>query len=49
MPQSQLEEKFMDCAVQAVSADSAKKILATLKGLPDQRSFDEFWPLLRKA
>jgi 2-methylcitrate dehydratase PrpD len=49
MPQAQLEEKFMDCAVQAISADNAKKILATLKALPAPASLDEFWPLLRKA
>jgi hypothetical protein len=35
--------------VQAISADNAKKILATLKALPAPASLDEFWPLLRKA
>jgi 2-methylcitrate dehydratase PrpD len=49
MTQAQLEQKFNDCAAQAFSADVAKKILATLNTLPDRRSFDDFWPLLRRA
>jgi len=49
MSQAQLEEKFSDCAAQAVSGDVAKKILAALKALPDRPSFDDFWPLVRRA
>ena len=49
MTKAQLEEKFNDCAAQAVSADVAKKILATLNALPERRSFDDFWTLIRKA
>jgi 2-methylcitrate dehydratase PrpD len=49
MTQAQIEEKFTDCAAQTVSADVAKKILATLNTLPERRSFDDFWTLVRKA
>jgi len=49
MTEAQLEEKFMDCAAQAVSADRAKSILATLKTMPNGTSLDGFWPLLRRA
>jgi len=47
MTQAQLEEKFLDCAAQAVSADVARNILAILNTLPAHRSFDDFWPLIR--
>jgi 2-methylcitrate dehydratase PrpD len=49
MTPAQLEDKFMDCAAQAVSADVAKKILAALDALRDLRSLDDVWPLFRKA
>jgi 2-methylcitrate dehydratase PrpD len=49
MSKAQLEDKFLDCAAQAVSADVAKKILATLSTLGEQKSFDELWPLLRRG
>ena len=49
MTGAQMEEKFFDCATQAVSRDTAGKILATLKTLGEQNSFDEFWPLLRRG
>jgi 2-methylcitrate dehydratase PrpD len=49
MTQAQVEEKFFDCAAQAVDQDTTKKILAFLNTLPDQQSFNDFWPLLRKA
>ena len=49
MTTAQIEEKFHDCAAQAVSADVAKKILAILNKLPQQRSLAELWPLLRQA
>ena len=47
MTQAQLEEKFLDCAAQAVSADAARKILATLNTIAGRRSFDDFWSLDR--
>jgi 2-methylcitrate dehydratase PrpD len=49
MTQAQIEGKFFDCAAQAVDQDTAKKILAFLNTLPDQQSFHNLWPLLRKA
>jgi 2-methylcitrate dehydratase PrpD len=49
MTQAQVEEKFLDCAAQALSADAAKKILAALNALPDRPSFSDVWPLLRPA
>jgi hypothetical protein len=39
----------MDCATQTLSADTAKKILAVLNSIPARASFDDLWPLLRKA
>ncbi len=47
MSQAQMEEKFLDCAAQAVPDDAARRILALLKALGEQQSFDEFWPLVR--
>ena len=35
--------------LQAVDAAAARKILATLSTLGEQKSFDELWPLLRKG
>ncbi len=49
MTQAQLEAKFLDCAAQTVSAEAARKILATLGSLPEQKSFDAFWPMIRRA
>jgi 2-methylcitrate dehydratase PrpD len=49
MTAAQIEEKFLDCATQTVSADAAKRILAFLNTLPERHSFAELWPLLRKA
>jgi 2-methylcitrate dehydratase PrpD len=49
MTQAQLEEKFTDCAAQAVSADTGKRILAILNALPGGPSLDDLWPLLRKG
>ena len=49
MTQAQIETKFNDCAAQAVSADVARKILATLNTLAERRSFDDFWTLIRRA
>jgi 2-methylcitrate dehydratase PrpD len=47
MTRAQVEEKFTDCATQAVSAENARKILAALDALPGRASFDDVWPLLR--
>jgi len=49
MTQAQIEAKFFDCAAQAVDTDTGKKILAFLNALPEQTSFNDFWPLLRKG
>jgi 2-methylcitrate dehydratase PrpD len=49
MTPAQIEEKFFDCAAQAVSADAAKKIFGTLGALGEQKSFADFWPLVRRA
>jgi 2-methylcitrate dehydratase PrpD len=49
MSPAQMQEKFFDCAAQAVSADTAKKIFATLSTLGEQSSFAEFWPLLQRT
>ncbi len=46
---AQIEEKFMDCAAQAVSKDTAGRIFAALQTLGDTPSFDMLWPLLRGA
>jgi hypothetical protein len=47
MSQAQIEDKFMDCASHAVDKAAAEKILASLRTLGDQLSFEGFWPLLR--
>jgi 2-methylcitrate dehydratase PrpD len=49
MTQAQLEEKFLDCAKQAVSADVGRQILAILNAINERASFDGFWPLLRRV
>jgi 2-methylcitrate dehydratase PrpD len=49
MTQAQLDDKFTDCAVHAVHRDTAGKILTALKAMPGRPSFDDLWPLLRKA
>jgi len=49
MTAAQIEDKFLDCATQVLSMDVARKILATLRALPEQRSLAELWPLLRSA
>jgi len=46
---AQLQEKFMDCATQTVSADSAKKLFAFVNTFEKQAAFGEFWTLIRKA
>jgi 2-methylcitrate dehydratase PrpD len=49
MTQVQIDAKFLDCAAQVVDADTAKKTLAFLGKLPEQQSFNDFWPLLRRG
>jgi 2-methylcitrate dehydratase PrpD len=49
MTPAQLEDKFLDCASQAISADAARTVLALLNALPARASFNDLWPLLRKA
>ena len=49
MTQAQVEDKFLDCAAQAVSADVGRKILATLNTLAERPSFEGFWPLIRQG
>jgi 2-methylcitrate dehydratase PrpD len=49
MSQAQLEDKFNDCAAQVIDKGRAAQILAILNALPDRASFDDFWPLFRKA
>src|SRR5262245_26509399 len=49
MTQAQIEEKFADCAAQAVNQENARKILAILNALPAGESLTALWPLLKKA
>jgi 2-methylcitrate dehydratase PrpD len=49
MSQAQLEEKFYDCAALVMDKGRASQILAILNALPTRASFDDFWPLFRKA
>jgi 2-methylcitrate dehydratase PrpD len=49
MTQAQIEAKFNDCAAQTMSAEVARKILATLNTISERRSFDDFWTLIRRA
>jgi 2-methylcitrate dehydratase PrpD len=46
---AQIEEKFMDCATQTLSADTGKKLFAFVSTINDRPSFGDFWPLIRKA
>jgi 2-methylcitrate dehydratase PrpD len=47
MTKAQLEDKFLDCAAQALRPEAARKILVTLNTLPTRPSFDDFWSLIR--
>ena len=49
MTPAQIDEKFHDCAVQAVSGDAARKIHAMLAVLGEQASLADLWPLLRRT
>lgn len=46
---AQLQEKFMDCATQTVSADVAKKLFAFVNTFEKQETFGDFFSLIRKA
>ena len=48
MTTAQIEEKFLDCAMQIMSKDAARKVYAFLDALPSQRSLDPLWPMLRR-
>ena len=49
MSPAQIEEKFFDCAAEAVSKDVARDIYAMLARLDAQTSLAPLWPLLRRA
>jgi 2-methylcitrate dehydratase PrpD len=49
MSPAQIDDKFLDCAAQAVTPEAAQKILATLRTLGEEGSFAAFWPLLRRG
>ncbi len=46
---AQVEEKFMDCAAQAVDKATAQKIFAAMQTIGTAPSFDALWPLVRQA
>ena len=45
----QLKHKFMVCAETAIDTVAAEQIYAMLSTLGEQKSFDDFWPLLRRV
>jgi 2-methylcitrate dehydratase PrpD len=49
MTPAQVEEKFMDCATQTVSADAARKLFGFVRAIDKQPGFGEFFALVRKA
>jgi 2-methylcitrate dehydratase PrpD len=49
MTPAQIEEKFLDCATQIMSADAARQIYAFLDTLPAQPSLGPLWAMLRKG
>jgi hypothetical protein len=49
MTPAQIEEKFLDCATQIMSADAARQVYAFLDTLPARPSLDPLWPMLRKG
>lgn len=49
MSREQIEEKFFDCAAQAVPRDVAQRIFAAISTIGEQPSFATLWPLLRRA
>jgi len=49
LTREQIERKFMDCAVHAVSKETATRLFALLQTLGQGPSFEAFWPLVRGA
>lgn len=49
MTPAQVEEKFMDCAAQTISAEAAKKLFAFVGRLHERPAFGDFWTLIAKA
>lgn len=49
LTKAQVEEKFMDCAMQTINEDAARKLFAIASTITDRPAFGDFWSLLRKA
>ena len=49
MTPAQIEEKFMDCATQTISAEAARKLLRIVSSFGEQPTFGDFWTLIRRA
>ena len=49
MTQTQIEEKFMDCATQTIDAATARKLFALVNNIMERPNFAEFWALAAKA
>ena len=49
LTKAQVEEKFMDCATQTISADAARKLFAIVSTINERPSFGDFWSLVQKA
>ena len=49
MSQAQLEDKVLRLCGDGDGQGRAAQILAILNALPGRASFDDFWPLFRKA
>src|SRR5262245_934356 len=49
LTKTQINDKFMSCATEAVDNSVAERIFAALNTLGEQPSFDEFWPLIRRG
>jgi 2-methylcitrate dehydratase PrpD len=49
LTKAQVEEKFMDCAMQTISEDAARNLFAIVSTISDRPSFGDFWRLVQKA
>jgi 2-methylcitrate dehydratase PrpD len=49
LTKAQVEEKFMDCAMQTINEDAARKLFAIASTITGRSAFGDFWSLLRKA
>ena len=47
MSSAQIEAKFMDCAKLVMKEEQARRVFTWVGDLPEQRSFDALWPMLR--